>query len=273
VGPADSDALEALTSGNPEPAQRDPEGKEEAQNSNAQTNLKPKKDRYSFLQAWDRPKLLKFLKSQKEQMGIASADRGVLWNVADIKSVKEDNEVPQLNKWGKPPGEILVRAKKAKFWKRNVEKILPPLGQGEWEMLEKLSLGLQSGGDKEYEIPERRAPARATQAAWDWKEYAMQPTSHLERAAQVKQRQRLRDLASNPYLGRAKRDSVSDRWYRRTYGQAWRKSAYVEEDPNQLKKKFTWGGAGGSSPSPTPEQMDIFQGVSARGEVVRKDRS
>ncbi|KAI6785508.1 uncharacterized protein J7T54_007151 [Emericellopsis cladophorae] len=271
-GPQDSDALEALTSGNQQSVQRSTAATEGEQNPEA-THLKSKKQKYGFLQAWDRPKLLRFLKSQKDQMGAASADRGVLWNVGDIKSVKEDNEVPELNKWGKPPGETLVRAKQAKFWKRNVEKILPPLGRGEWEMLEKLSIGLQAEGDKEYRIPDKRTPAKTADAAWDWKEYAVKPTSHIERAAQVKQRQRHGDLSGNPYLGRAKRDSVSDRWYRRTYGQAWRKSAYVEVDPNKLKKKFAWGGAPPLAPGPAPEQMDVFQGVRARGEVSSKGRS
>lgn len=260
-GPDDSASLEALL------------GDKKAATENDETEPAAKSlPKNSFLDKWDRPKLLQFLKSQRAQQ--EQTGSGVEWDGNPIKTVDESVQVPQKNIWGKKPSETLVRAKQAKWWKRQADKTMPPLGKGEWHLLQRLSNGAQDEG--EWKIPSRRTAVKplsgeADQAEqeWNWEEYATKPTASIERARMVRAQQYFGECNSTPFLGKAHRNTIPERWFRRTYNQIWRKTAYMEQDPNTLKHKFTWGSSQNKLPSATERQSVLFEGVDDKGRELK----
>ena len=276
-GPNDSSSLEALL----EVPKETPSNKEAAnpvegttENSHAKTVTKPRK--YGFLEKWDKPKLVQFLESQRRVQ--QNNNDGVSWEGKPIRSVNQNARVPEKNIWGKPPSEILVRAKQAKWWKRHADKILPPLGKGEWDLLQRLSSGAQKEG--EWRIPARRTPAKPlsgnanhTEPEWDWEEYATKPAAVIERPQMARAKRYFGESDSSPFLGQPHRDTVSERWFRRTYARTWQKTAYMEQDPNTLKYKFTWGKLDKTPPPATERQSVLFEGVDGRGRKTKETPS
>lgn len=273
-GPNDSSSLEALLeTSKGAPNDKGPASHGDGIPGNSDAKHASNSRSHAFLDKWDKPKLAQFLRSQRtveEQTG-----KWVSWDSRPIRSVDENSQVPEKNTWGKPPSEILVRAKQAKWWKRHADKMMPPLGKGEWDLLQRLSNGAQDEG--EWEIPTRRTPAKLLsgdadqmEPVWDWEDYATNPTAWIERPRMAIANRYLGESNSSPFAGKPHRNTVPGRWFRRTYGQTWQKTAHMEQDPNTLKYKFTWGALKRKLPSATERQRIVFEGVDDKGRELRE---
>ncbi|KAG6021988.1 hypothetical protein E4U40_004941 [Claviceps sp. LM458 group G5] len=274
-GPGDSEALESLLAESTVSSTPD-QSAAPAQETPAQEKARSSKN--AFFEKWDTPKLLKLLQSMKQQQGATKSSTS--WHKGTLKAINPEQFVPETNIWGKPPAACVVTAKRAHWWRRMAEKIMPPLGKGEWELLEQLSQGGQNAG--EWAVPSRRPLALTRQSKrlpkskagtsnhWDWEAHLAKPTANVERQRSRALRRRSGLQASGPYAGQELSKEVSGRWFRRVYNRAWQISSKMEQDPNTLNYKFEWGRAMPKLPSAIPLQMQIFEGVDQQGNLPRE---
>lgn len=225
-----------------------------------------------ILERWDRPKLLRLLESQQRQ---AKKTSGVEWIGRDIASLNPNSQVPKVDTWGRPPTERLIRARQTNWWKRNVTKLMPPLGKGEWELLGHLRDGAQLTDDL-WKVPKRRTPVTSlSQAAEDQllelERYIAEPTAQIENRKVAKWRRYYGADNFNLFGNMPKgRPEVTDRWFRRKYGQVWQLTPQMEQNPNTLKYDFIWGPPKRQLAAPTERQMAVFEGVDAKASRRRK---
>ncbi|KAG5919172.1 hypothetical protein E4U61_001143 [Claviceps capensis] len=269
-GPGDSEALESLLAESTVSNTPD--------QSEAPAQKKARSSKNAFFEKWDTPKLLKLLHSMKQQQGATKSSTS--WLKGALKAINPEQSVPETSIWGKPPAACVVTAKRAHWWRRMAEKIMPPLGKGEWELLEQLSQGGQDAG--EWAIPSRRPLALTQQSRglskskartsdhWDWEAHIARPTANVERPKSRALRRRSGLQCSGPYAGHELSKEVSGRWFRRVYNRAWQISSKMEQDPNTLNYKFEWGRAMPKLPSAIPLQMQIFEGVDQQGNLPRE---
>jgi hypothetical protein len=232
-----------------------------------ESSVPGKTPRHAFLDKWDKPKLLRFIKSQQTQQGTS---RGVRWTEKPVTSLNENVQVPAKDTWGRAPTPTLIRAKQAAWWKRNAVKIMPPLGKGEWDLLQRLSNGAQTEDD--WKIPQRRTQGKQMTADinlgedMDLERYAEEPTAQIENRRTSRWRRFYGSEDLNPFGGQPKgRQTGSDRWYRRRYAQVWQMTPHMERDPTTLASRFIWGKPKAPDTAPTHQQMQIFEGVDAKG--------
>lgn len=241
----------------------------------------PKQHAHGFLDRWNKDKLLALLRSQKQAAEASVGFWGGGPHVIKGRSLDESKVLPPggTNIWGKPLHEALVRSKKAKFWKAQVAKMLPPLPGGEWELLERLSLEPQR--KTEWKIPERRSPARPLTPAgeadddgaetWDWAAYASKPVNHLEKPPRQRHQRRQAGQAAlpGPYQGKSGTRTISDRRFRHMYRRAWAYSPRATQNPKTLATRYEWGATSDKIPdgasAPSRMQMEIFEGVDTNG--------
>ncbi|KAH6610102.1 hypothetical protein Trco_000122 [Trichoderma cornu-damae] len=264
-GPKDSSALEKAL-GSADRGSKDAESSDPPAQASAAKKV--------FFEKWDQAKLLRILQSQRQQQkdtkGTAS------WPGSLVKTLDPDQFIPKETIWGKPPGEKLMRTKRAHWWRRNADKIMPPLGRGEWEMLKQLSNGGQERGG--WMVPERRTPANplaavAEEAAWNWKDYATKPAAIVEKPRSLKHQRRTGQKESGPYGVKDRSRSLSARWFQRAYSRAWQLTPTMAQDPNTLRYSFTWGSVRLRLPPAAKHQLEIFQGVDQNGRKLHKTPS
>ncbi|KAM0430426.1 hypothetical protein ACHAPT_005772 [Fusarium lateritium] len=299
-GPSDSDALEALINGDvldispektgsavaeaseavpgpdsfsndPNPTTSEiPEENIEAKSPGGRRNNKPIHIRNNFYEKWDLDKIAGLLSSQRD----LQKNSNISWLKRKLKTLKPDGSIPKTNLWGKPLAENVVRAKKAKFWRGTINKMMIPLSNGEWELLGQLSQGAQEQG--EWKIPTRRPAASPTQAleqktlsSWNWEAFASQPVSRIERRPKKSSFVRPEGKDEEPYQAQHKTRDISPRWFRRTYQRAWQHTPKMEQDPRSLKNTFTWGSIKKSTVRATDGQLSIFDGVDRQGRKIK----
>ncbi|KAG5979792.1 hypothetical protein E4U55_004750 [Claviceps digitariae] len=276
-GPANSQALESLldqtsASGTTEQQQCPTAALNTSDQGASMAEDSSRKPKNSFFERWDRDKLLQLMRSQKQQQ--SSTKNSTSWPGQLIRKTNPDQQLPKMNAWGKPATAILLRAKLASWWRRNAEKLMPPLGKGEWDLLQRLSKGGQD--TDEWAVPARR-PHGLTRSAskavipsddqWDWVAYASASTARVENPRTRLQRRRTGLHDSGPYGGRLSRNELSSRWLRRAYNRTWQLTPMMEQEPNTLRYIFKWGGTGPEMPSATTSQMHIFEGTDPEGHV------
>lgn len=246
-GPDDSEALkEVLTDG---------DSKEEKQS---------RKLKHAFLEKWDSPKLLQALKSQKQQQDRTKYTAS--WPGAAVKCFEDTQFVPKRDIWGRPPTEILVRARRARWWKLAVDRLMTPLGRGEWDLLGRLSAGSQA--EAEWAVPPRRRPARPltaqdtdASAEWDWKAYATRPAYVVEKPKSLSNQRRSGQRDNGPHGPRERSSTISARWFRRAYNRVWQVTPTVSQDPNTLKYSIKWGNAPPRIQLASSAQLEFLRGA------------
>ncbi|PHH92458.1 hypothetical protein CDD83_7311 [Cordyceps sp. RAO-2017] len=233
----------------------------------------PRKQKYGFLEKWDQKKMLQLLRSQKEQQ--ANTKQTASWPLAEVKGLDQDQFTPKENIWGRPPANVLVRAKRARWWKLAAEKMMPPLLRGEWELLGRLSRGAQDETD--WAIPERRRAAQAlashdqdTSAAWDWLAYATKTVDMVEKPKALANQRRSGQRDTGPHAWRERKPTLSARWFRRAYNRTWQLTPTMHQDANTLRYSVEWGTAPLRLAPATDAQLEFFRGVTER--VPRKKK-
>lgn len=265
-GAKDSKELEALTSES-----------DDAENTDAATEGKASKKRTGnkknlFYLKWDQEKLQRLLRAQKKRVEVTPSASHLLGPQIKFSAL---NEAPSI--WGKPAHEFVVNARKAAWWRRMADKVLPPLGKGEWELLQKLS----SGGPEadEWRAPERRMAVGGVQDAEkstdeevpDLMRYASQPAAVVERSRGAKRMSRSGQRDTGPYGKTHSGNGLTDRWFRRAYNRTWLLTPKMQQDPRTLKYEFVFGNLPGRQlRDATPQQQSVFEGVDAQGKLVRR---
>ncbi|CAH0058407.1 unnamed protein product [Clonostachys solani] len=217
--------------------------------------------KYGWMDKLDKKKLSRFATSQRRQQ--ERIGPSTLSDFAGVKAPQENQKVPKLNVWGKPPSEYVVRANQAKVWKKTLGMILPPLSKPQWELLRDLANGAQETA--QWKVPTRRSKAKplsgpTEDSEWDWKAYALQPTTTIENRSSLREsRFSISRDEGNPFTLRKRASATrSDRWFRRAYDTIWRNSAIMEQDPQTLNYDITWGGEANKYPKPTQRQLQFL---------------
>ncbi|KAF7551379.1 hypothetical protein G7Z17_g5065 [Cylindrodendrum hubeiense] len=269
-GPNNSEALEALldaadnVEAKAKPNDRNPPSSQLKGTTASPTDKRPK---HAFHLNWDKPKLLKFIASQRTM----ESTYPLILLAGEIRNVDEDQFVPAATIWGKPPAENLVNSKKGMWWQRAAAKMMVPLKKNEWDLLGRLSAGAQET-DEGWMVPERRAPAKPVRKErdsgaldWDWEGYASYCVNQVEREKASKRSRRTGQEDTGPYQAQLSRRELTPRWYRRAYTRIWQITPVMEQDPRTLKPNFSWGTAKSSLRPARKSQLDVFEGVSNRG--------
>lgn len=208
-----------------------------------QSNTKNSKQNQSLLQKWDLRKLTDILASQKKQQAQTRATAG--WPGSLIRTLNHDTETPKLTPWQQPPTDKLVQTKRRKWWKRHADKIMPPLGKGEWELLQRLSANAQES-DADWRVPPRRSyavqcsPERPVDDM-EWQRYATQNAATVERDKHGDSERRSGQVETSPYGTFVRQGALPARWFRRAYERTWNRTPYLEQHPNTMRYTFKWG--------------------------------
>lgn len=207
-----------------------------------QSNTSNSKQNQTLLQKWDLRKLTDILASQKKQQAHTRATAG--WTGAAIRTLDHDTDTPKLTPWQQQPAEKLVQTKRRKWWKRHADKIMPPLGKGEWELLQRLSTNAQES-DAEWRIPLRRPSAVQLSSehtdTMQWQNYAVQNGATVERDKRGDAERRSGQVETSPYGTFLRQDKLPARWFRRAYERTWNRTPYMEQHPNTMRYTFKWG--------------------------------
>jgi hypothetical protein len=234
-------------------------------------------EKSKFLLKWDFQKTMEFLKSQKSQQATALS-----WPKADISSLNIFSQIPAENAWFRPTPANVVRKRFRVWWKNAVDKILPPVGRDEWELLRALASG--QGAGQEWKVPLRRPAARPLHDKEEMEGSATKSSWHrlVSEPMRLLDRERLASLRLNgevnagphtPRTWKAARGHSKRAW-RRIYRKLWENTAYVEQNPETLKTKIVWGQTVSkfSIPTASPSQMAVFGGVDSKGQPICKAR-
>ncbi|KAH7324941.1 hypothetical protein B0I35DRAFT_172482 [Stachybotrys elegans] len=216
-----------------------------------------------FFNNWDTPKIMALLRSQRRQVAAAS---DIIGSTNEIKTLEPDIYVPKTNIWGNPPAPNVVQTKRAKWWKQSVNKLLPPLDHGEWELLSELSAGANT--EEDWAVPRRRPKAvplvvrEEMPQPWNWKLYASQPISTVEKENTMSQLRRNGHTEQGPYVANVRERELSARWYRRKYTETLFSTPKASEDPKTKKPTFSWGSRNPQIAPARKEQLDFFEAQS-----------
>ena len=231
-----------------------------------------------FLAKWNMDKLVELAKSQKTQA--IKTHSTTTWSEGTLKNTEELKGIPATNIWGKPLAESRIETKRGAFWKRTADKIMPPIGAGEWDTLAKLALGTQKG--EQWQIPARRTLVGVTSVAaemptspkldWELEAHATNQAAEAERPRTSYQQQRTGVMSNGPFAERAGMRTTSPRYLKRQYNRVWQVTPKMEQDPNTLKNTITWGYADSNIPLATKAQLEVLEGweEGARSRKLKK---
>lgn len=201
------------------------------------------------------------------------ANQNMQWPVGDVVyNTAPEAKLPPKTVWGKPMPEHRKITVQNKFWRRSLPKIMPPVGDREWQQMGKLARG--DLGEK-GQVPQKRMPAQPVAKEeepedWDWERYVRHPISVVEKGASFSNQRRSGDLPLAPHGLLRGRRPPSDRWFRRQFEQTWRITPLVEEGKRKGEYDITWGGRRPEGALPTRMQLSVFEGVDAKGQPLKK---
>lgn len=220
--PADTDALAAQLQQQQQEQEQGQQRveKEEAEAAVGGEEEKKKKSnehkprKRDWLDGWDVPKLHVLAASQAHRS---------FWSArGDIRGhkLKPEDEIPAHNSWGRPLSTRLTRSKLRKWYRHLLDRLMPPVGRGEWDTLRLLATG---GADRSlWAMPPRRPQGTAAPwrgggggdvagtgegaggawgggGRWDWRAYATAPVRAIERGSSRSQKARTGEEGEAPY--------------------------------------------------------------------------
>ncbi|SPO01462.1 uncharacterized protein DNG_04135 [Cephalotrichum gorgonifer] len=219
----------------------------------------------NFLNRWDFRKLHHYVQSQVTHAGKVSP---ATWPRPTPNKVNPTSNLPKTNIWGYPlpPRELRTRLKH--WWLTNIPKVVPPLGEGEWETLRELSTTKEIG--PLLRIPPRRpvaVPVHAGEAqagnAWNWQPYATHPVSRVERERNAGFQQSPNGFGYDPLPASVK--PVSGRKLRRLAGKVFEASPYMNRSETTAKNHAVWGRLVPDYPVVSPEHSSFFANLDESG--------
>lgn len=246
-------------------------------NGNAKDNDRQPR-RPDFVDRWDTPRLLQFVKSQ--------ASTSLPYNPRPkIKgSGKFDPafHLPAEGSSGAPLAPKVLRTKLQKGWKDMINRVLPPVEKGEWELLQALATG--QAAPALWRVPARRPVAAgggggSPQQPWDWEGPAQIAVRQLERQRNRRFKLRSGETDDNPY-GQGEplhKHNYTPRFWQRTYAMLWGLTATMEKRQDKKNAwKISWGGAEFVVSDSSPEHKEFFDlaavGADAKSAVKKSSR-
>lgn len=201
------------------------------------------------------------------------------WPLQMRRVVEPERSVPKVNCWGEPFSPKLVRRKHQKHWVGILKQLMPPLPQGEWEVLRDLATGRVQ--DDTWKIPPRRPVAISTQTqgvagqdgqVWDWQRFAVRPIRSLEATNSRKRKVLSGGLDEDPQ-GQGRPIGVrawKPRLLRRgLYSRVWEASPTMHKNANG-NWIVRWGNDEPRTSAPSSIDMQFFQGVDKNGSPLRR---
>ncbi|KAK7955953.1 uncharacterized protein PG986_005175 [Apiospora aurea] len=221
----------------------------------------------SWLDNWDVQKI-------KAIAGAQVRNPSINWPKQMRKTYDPAFVLPKENAWGRPFTPKVMKRKEQKHYAKLLADLMPPVPQGEWDLLQALSLG-QAETDM-FNVPSRRTVATtpvasqdsATNTApeWNWEAYVTKPVRAVERGNSRVFKSLSGACDSDP-RGQGKPIGVkafSPRRLRRSiYGRVWEASPIL----TKAKGKFqvTFGGARRELSPVTNSDLQFFSGVDEKG--------
>lgn len=241
---------------------------------------KRRRDR-DWLDSWDVPKL--------HALAVSQARRPFWSPRPDIKShrLKPEDDIPEVNSWGRPIPARLARSKLRKWYKHLIVRLMPPVGRAEWDKLRLLATGVADS--TLWAMPLRRPRGTVVfcdgedgdddkRKKWDWKTYATTAVRAVERGSSRSQKARTGEQGEAPYgLGQpiGVRNYDRQRLWQRLYTKIWEMTPTMAEAEHQDGDKRRWHIEWGHSstdaaPVAAPKQMAFFEGAVASMPKNRK---
>lgn len=234
-------------------------------------NVKPGHKR-DFIDNWDFSKLHEFLQSQ---IAHASNTSPAVWPREPPTKVNPAANMPENDIWGRPISQRAVRSTLKKWWLGTIAKVMPPLGEGEWETLR--GLATSKGLAPLLRIPPRRALAAPVQGGgeqdgkpWSWEAYASLPAWWIERERKAGFQESVKGLRYEP-VPAAPEARASNRKLRRLAGRTFEVSPYIKRDEKTAKSTIVWGSLTPDLPVVPAGAHSFFEGLDASGSVKKAD--
>lgn len=233
----------------------------------------PPSRRRDWLDKWDTDKMLAFTKSQACQTLRLSPRPTISTGRAQLDP---NAAVPAVNAWGTPPGPRFARAKIRQWWKATVNRILPPVEKGEWELLRALATG---AAGREWDAPPKRAAKTGPEgeAPWQWASYLTAPVRAVERprSRSLKALYGFEGCDGSAVDGRATHISTyTRRSWQRLYAQIFRLTSTMEERPQRGSRwHIEWGTIPIQPSTPSSIHREFFEGVDTKGRVPERPKA
>lgn len=223
-----------------------------------------------FLDQWDFAKLHEFLQSQISHAGSTSPAN---WPREPPTKSNPTTNIPETDIWGRPLSQRQLRSSLKKWWLGTIAKVMPPLGEGEWETLR----GLATSNELAplLRIPPRRPVAAPVQGGgeqegkpWNWEAYAALPSWWIERERKAGFQESIKGLRYDP-VPTAPEGRPSSRKLRRLAGRAFEVSPYIKRDETTAKSTIIWGNLTPDLPVVPPGQHSFFADLDDAGSVKK----
>lgn len=198
------------------------------------------------------------------------------WPKQMRKTYDPASALPKKNAWGKPFKPQVIKRKEQKHYAKVLSDLMPPVPQGEWDLLQALSLGEAEA--KIFDVPTRRPIATTPVAApnsskntvheWNWEAYVTKPVRAVERgnsrvykslsgAHDTDPRGQGRPIGVKSFKPRRLRRSV--------YSRVWEATPVVEKVKGKGKFQVTFGAARRVLSPAATSDLQFFSGVDAQG--------
>ena len=215
-----------------------------------------------WLDKWNQDRLLAFAKSQARVNQSNSPRPEVL-----AKQLRPSLAVPESNVWGRPFAKKVARSKERKWWVALVNRLVPPVAKGEWDILQALSTG-KAG--KEWEVPPRRSRLLSggtdKHERWEWERYATEAVRSVDRPLSRK----FRALYGNPDGSAVGLHLWTPRSWRRLYESIWQVTATMDRAEGQPGKgDFKWGRQDFQPTVASTLHDEFFEGVDHEGKLPK----
>ncbi|EON99407.1 hypothetical protein UCRPA7_5072 [Phaeoacremonium minimum UCRPA7] len=243
--------------------------KRPGRNNDDTDNTQPR--RSDFLDQWHLPKLLQFVKSQAS-LSLADSPRP---KIRTKRKLDPAANLPTENSFGHPLYPKVYRTKLRKGWKDMINRVLPPVEKGEWELLQALATG--QAKPELWQVPARRPVAGESSvthglAAWDWERLAQNAVRHLEMQRSRRLKLLSGEIDDGPY-GQGEPLHIhryTPRFWRRTYAKLWGLTATMEKRQGTKDAwDIRWGGADLALSECSPEQKEFFEILDMNGATDR----
>lgn len=225
--------------------------------------------RRDFLDHWDFSKLHEFLQSQ---ISHASQTSPANWPREPPTKANPTANIPEKDIWGRPLSQRALRSSLKKWWLGTIAKVMPPIGEGEWETLRGLATNKELA--PLLRIPPRRALAAPVQGGekddkpWGWEAYATLPAWWIERERKAGFQESIKGMRYEP-VPAAPEGRASNRKLRRLAGRTFEVSPYIKRDETTAKSTIVWGSLTPELPVVPAGGHSFFADLDAAGSVKK----
>ncbi|KAK8128680.1 hypothetical protein PG984_009788 [Apiospora sp. TS-2023a] len=223
----------------------------------------------SWLDNWDVEKIKAIARAQVQSPNTN-------WPKQMRKKYDPASVLPKTNAWGNPFKPKVIKRKEQKHYANVLADVMPPVPQGEWDLLQALSSG--QAETKMFDVPTRRAVATTPVAVpnfptntireWNWEAYVTKPVRAVERA-NSRVYKSLSGAHDTDPRGQGRPIGVKlfkpRRLRRSVYSRVWEATPILEKAKGKGKPQVTFGAARRELSPATTSDLQFFSGVDQKG--------